>query len=64
MPLYEYICKECGLRFEALVIGSNRPACPSCQSLELEQEISAFSMGNNSGSDIAAGETGCNSNTG
>ncbi|MDR0816860.1 MAG: zinc ribbon domain-containing protein [Desulfovibrio sp.] len=30
MPLYEYICKKCGLEFEELVFGGVTPTCPNC----------------------------------
>jgi putative FmdB family regulatory protein len=45
MPMYEYQCKECGHRFETLVIGSTKPACPKCKSQELEKQFSTFGMG-------------------
>ncbi|MCG8563680.1 MAG: zinc ribbon domain-containing protein [Desulfobacterales bacterium] len=40
MPIYEYTCKSCGKEFETLVMGSDKPACPGCESLELERLIS------------------------
>ena len=45
MPMFEYQCKTCGHRFEALVIGSRAPACPRCQSHELEKQHSTFGCG-------------------
>lgn len=45
MPIFEYICKECGHHFEALVMGSKKAACPSCQGARLEQQLSVFSAG-------------------
>jgi len=48
MPIFEYICKECGHRFEALVMssrGSARPECPACQSGKLQQQLSTFAVG-------------------
>ena len=45
MPIFEYICKECGHHFEALVLGSKKAACPSCQGAKLEQQHSVFSAG-------------------
>jgi putative FmdB family regulatory protein len=43
MPLYEYACRQCAHQFEALVRGvSDRPACPSCQGLDLERRLSVF----------------------
>ena len=49
MPIFEYICKECGHHFEALVMGSKRPECPSCQGAWLEQQLSTFAVGPSKG---------------
>ena len=45
MPIFEYVCKECGHNFEALVMGSKKAECPSCQSAKLDQQLSVFSAG-------------------
>ncbi len=45
MPIFEYVCKECGHHFEALVMGSKKAECPSCQSAKLDQQLSVFSAG-------------------
>jgi putative FmdB family regulatory protein len=42
MPLYEYECRRCGHRFEVLIFGKARPACPNCQSEDLEKAFSTF----------------------
>ena len=43
MPIYEYKCCACGNQFEYLVLPATPdPACPSCQSRELEQLLSLF----------------------
>jgi len=44
MPLFEYECKECGREFEALVLGAEKPVCPSCRSENLEKVFSAFAV--------------------
>jgi len=44
VPLYEYECLDCGENFEALVRNSNIPPCPGCQSRNLKQLISMFSV--------------------
>jgi putative FmdB family regulatory protein len=40
MPIYEYACKSCGQRFEALVRRDEVPACPSCGAAELDRLLS------------------------
>lgn len=40
MPIYEYVCKSCNHKFEALVRGSKAPACEACGSEELERLLS------------------------
>jgi putative FmdB family regulatory protein len=44
MPLYEYECKACGSRFEALVRNDAPPPCPDCQSRNLERLLSMFAV--------------------
>jgi putative FmdB family regulatory protein len=45
MPLYEYLCKKCGHRFEKLRMFSDKPIkkCPKCRGA-VEQLISASSV--------------------
>ena len=45
MPIYEYLCEECGTKFEKLVRrASDAPGieCPSCGQKRLKQEYSTF----------------------
>ncbi len=42
MPLFEYTCRRCGRRFEALVTASRQAACPGCESTDLEKLFSTF----------------------
>lgn len=44
MPLFDYVCRTCGSRTEALVRGVARDSvtCPRCGSQETERLISAF----------------------
>jgi putative FmdB family regulatory protein len=50
MPLYEYICSDCGNEFDKMVRFSEADqiqVCPSCQSQETRKKISkiaAFSL--------------------
>jgi putative FmdB family regulatory protein len=34
MPIFEYICKGCGNKFEAIVYGSKQSECPACKGTE------------------------------
>jgi putative FmdB family regulatory protein len=41
MPVFEYECRQCGHRFEYLVLHSSPAAeCPSCRQRDLQQLIS------------------------
>ena len=45
MPIFEYECRECGDRFERLVLASSPASeCPVCRSRDLEQLISSCAM--------------------
>ncbi|PYY08708.1 MAG: zinc ribbon domain-containing protein [Acidobacteria bacterium] len=45
MPIFEYVCKDCNRRFEAVILGSETPSCPSCSSSLLDQQLSNFAVG-------------------
>lgn len=40
MPIYEYACKGCEHEFELFVRKGVEPACPECESEELERRLS------------------------
>ena len=40
MPIFDYSCRACGRKFEALVLKTTVPACPECQSQDLEKLLS------------------------
>jgi len=45
MPLYDFRCRGCGHEFETLVrTGDDSPACPSCQSRDIERLLSTFAL--------------------
>ena len=44
MPIYEYECRACRHQFEAIVRIGDSPACPECQSPDLERLISLFAV--------------------
>jgi len=60
MPIYEYLCKKCGRRFECLVQGGRdkEVVCPDCGAPEPQKLISAFGIGGGS-SRIKASSSGC-----
>jgi putative FmdB family regulatory protein len=44
MPIFEYLCEDCGSKFEKLVRrpGAEQVLCPSCGESHLEQQFSSF----------------------
>lgn len=53
MPIYEYACTECGHEFELLVRGEMTPACPACESQDLERRMSLPRVKSSSTHDLA-----------
>ena len=45
MPIFEYVCKECSHGFETLVQGARTVECPSCNSTNLDKQLSVFAPG-------------------
>ena len=44
MPIFEYECRGCHQQFELLVLPKDTPACPACQSTDLEKLLSILSV--------------------
>lgn len=42
MPIFEYVCEDCGNKFEKLVRSQEEVACPSCGKSHLTQALSTF----------------------
>ena len=40
MPIYEYVCRQCGHEFEWLTRDGEKPICPSCNRQELDKKLS------------------------
>jgi putative FmdB family regulatory protein len=40
MPIYEYVCRDCGHQFEWLTHGDTTPECPSCGRNKLSRMLS------------------------
>lgn len=55
MPIFEYVCEDCGTKFEKLVrrAGGNGVLCPSCGHDHLAQQFSTFAAPGNGESDDA-----------
>jgi putative FmdB family regulatory protein len=49
MPIFEYLCEDCGNKFEKLVRrpGLDEVLCPSCGQSHLEQQLSTFAAHSN-----------------
>lgn len=43
MPIYEFVCQDCGHEFEKIqsFSDSGTPACPNCQGLHVQRRLSA-----------------------
>ncbi len=57
MPLFEYVCLNCGTEFERLVFrssGEANAACPACKSPRLEEKVSSFASVSKGGSSTGA----------
>ena len=50
MPIFEYLCEDCGTKFEKLVRGGgDSVVCPSCGQAHLQTEFSTFAAHANGG---------------
>jgi putative FmdB family regulatory protein len=59
MPIYEYICVDCGEAFEALVANSrSKSSCPKCGSKKLSRQFSTFAAHGQSAAPSCA-QKGC-----
>jgi putative FmdB family regulatory protein len=76
MPIYEYLCDDCGKRYERIVFSQDQDvACPGCASQRHTLQLSVFSAhgssskngasldsGAMSGGSCACGTGGCGRN--
>lgn len=43
MPIYEYVCEDCGARYERVVLSKTQEiACPKCASTKNALQLSVF----------------------
>jgi putative FmdB family regulatory protein len=58
MPIYEYVCQDCGLKYDKFVRSSLAKIelkCPNCGSTEGKKAFSVFGVrGDTNGSSVAA----------
>ncbi len=40
MPLYGFVCRDCGQNFQTLVRGDEQPECPACGKADLDRQLS------------------------
>jgi putative FmdB family regulatory protein len=47
MPLYEYWCQQCQVRFEQItsLLDSEPGKCPQCETLDTQKLLSVFAVG-------------------
>jgi len=51
MPIYEYVCTDCDVKFEKLVRRwGEEVQCPSCQSASVDKQLSTFAVASAGGS--------------
>ena len=53
MPIFAYRCRSCGDQFQTLVMSGETPVCKSCESADLEQQLSLIASPNKGG-DVGA----------
>jgi putative FmdB family regulatory protein len=60
VPLFEYLCKDCGKEFEKIVPRHDSPAdCPNCASVQVEKQLSVFAVAGPQRSDSLDAAPGC-----
>jgi putative FmdB family regulatory protein len=62
MPIYEYICDDCGTQYEKIVLSKAQEiACPKCASKKNKLQLSVFAASTGSGNGSSA-KSGAKSN--
>jgi len=60
MPIFEYLCKECGHAFEKIVPRyDSSAACTHCESQNVEKQLSVFAVAGPSKEFASGPEGGC-----
>jgi len=61
MPIFEYVCQQCRHKFEAVVLGKQKAACPKCESKRLSQQLSSFAVRGETSKETASPGGACGS---
>lgn len=65
MPIYEFLCKDCGQEFETLVLKNDeKVCCPSCGSDKAGRLMSGFAHKSEGGKMVTSGGSSCSSCSG
>jgi putative FmdB family regulatory protein len=65
MPIYEYICDDCGERYERIVMSQKQAiACPKCESSKHTIQLSVFAAPSNGGKSSSGSSSGPSSGGG
>ncbi len=60
MPIFEYICRDCGRPFERIVPKfDSETECVHCNSENIEKQLSVFAVAGASSSGESAMDAGC-----
>ena len=60
MPLFEYLCQDCGRSFEKIVPRYDSPAdCIHCNSRRVEKQLSVFAVAGGDSRESASQGPGC-----
>jgi len=63
MPIFEYVCQNCGAKFEKLVLSSRRKTnlqCPQCGAEDVKKALSVCgAVSNTVGSGASSAAAGC-----
>ena len=59
MPIFEYVCKDCGQAFERIVPRhDSKTSCSHCDSANIEKQLSVFAVAGPS-ENAGAADAGC-----
>jgi putative FmdB family regulatory protein len=65
MQIYEYICNDCGQRYERIVMSQKQAiACPKCESSKHTIQLSVFAAPSNGGKSSSGSSSGPSSGGG